>query len=168
VVSLEALHADLASAATTPNFVFITPNLCHDGHDAPCVNGEPGGLISADAFLRTWVPRIESSAAFRRDGLLVITFDESSAFSPEAGAACCNERALPGSSRPPGLVGPGGGRVGALLLSPFIAPGTVSSRPFNHYALLRAIAELFSVAPPGFAADPALPTLQSVIASATP
>ena len=27
-----------------PNYVFITPNLCHDGHDTPCVDGQPGGL----------------------------------------------------------------------------------------------------------------------------
>jgi hypothetical protein len=47
-VPLTGLQTDLASAATTPNLVFITPNLCHDGHDSPCADGEPGGLISAD------------------------------------------------------------------------------------------------------------------------
>ena len=31
----------------------------------------------------------------------------------------------------------GGGRVGAVLLSPFIKPGTVSATPYNHYALAR-------------------------------
>ena len=84
VVNLQKLPADLRRAATTPNFVFITPNLCHDGHDGAgtgvagrtCVDGEPGGLTSADAFLHTWVPRITASPAFRRDGLLIITFDE--------------------------------------------------------------------------------------------
>ena len=44
VVDLERLTLIFASARTTPNFVFISPNLCHDGHDAPCKNGEPGGL----------------------------------------------------------------------------------------------------------------------------
>ena len=38
------------------------PNLCHDGHDEPCANGEPGGLVSADAWLREWVPRITALA----------------------------------------------------------------------------------------------------------
>jgi len=47
----------------TPSF---TPNLCHDGHDTPCANGEPGGLVSADTWLRQWVPRIMRSPAFTR------------------------------------------------------------------------------------------------------
>ena len=67
VVSLDQLVSDLRDVRTTPNFAFITPNLCNDGHDAPCINGEPGGLISADAFLRVWVPRILASPAFRQE-----------------------------------------------------------------------------------------------------
>jgi hypothetical protein len=51
VVPLDGLAADLATVKKTPNFVYITPNLCHDGHDQPCVDGEPGGLVSADQFL---------------------------------------------------------------------------------------------------------------------
>ncbi|MGH7690869.1 MAG: alkaline phosphatase family protein, partial [Gemmatimonadaceae bacterium] len=58
VVPLSALTADLGSAATTPNYAFIAPSLCHDGHNKPCKNGEPGGLVSADRFLAEWVPRI--------------------------------------------------------------------------------------------------------------
>jgi Phosphoesterase family len=51
VVNLAALKDDLRLAATTPNYVFITPNLCHDGHDGGCAGDkEPGGLASADAF----------------------------------------------------------------------------------------------------------------------
>ncbi len=60
VVNLNALTHDLARERTTPNFVFITPNLCNDGHDGDgtgaagkaCANGQPGGLTSADAFLQ--------------------------------------------------------------------------------------------------------------------
>src|SRR5580658_332618 len=33
VVNLERLTADLATVSNTPNYVFITPNLCDDGHD---------------------------------------------------------------------------------------------------------------------------------------
>ena len=51
-VDLAALKTDLASAATTPNLSMVTPNLCHGGHDAPCVDGEPGGLASADEWLK--------------------------------------------------------------------------------------------------------------------
>jgi phosphatidylinositol-3-phosphatase len=159
VVELGGLRQDLTHASTTPNFVFITPNLCHDGHDAPCVDGEPGGLVSADAFLREWVPRILGSEAYRRDGLLIVTFDESAALGSEAVAACCGEVASPNSAYPPGLGGPGGGRIGAVVLSPWVHGGTVSSEPYNHYALLRTLAELFGVPPLGLAAAPGLHVL---------
>ena len=42
----------------------------------PCQDGRPGGLVSADAFFATWVPKILASPAYRADGMLVITFDE--------------------------------------------------------------------------------------------
>ncbi len=84
VVNLNHLTNDLTRVSTTPNYVFITPNLCNDGHDGSgtgaagktCANGAPGGLTSADAFLQTWVPKIMTSPAYREDGLLIITFDE--------------------------------------------------------------------------------------------
>ena len=139
VVPLDVLQRDLRQAKTTPNLAFITPDLCHDGHDAPCLNGEPGGLISADAFLKTWVPRIVDSPAFRRDGLLIITFDEGT-----DGKACCDEQKLPGGPAP-GQYGPGGGRIGAVLISPFIRPGTVSQLPYNHYSTLRSIEHWFGL-----------------------
>ena len=35
-VPLTALPGDLSRVETTPQYAFITPNLCEDGHDAPC------------------------------------------------------------------------------------------------------------------------------------
>jgi hypothetical protein len=156
VVPLDDLARDLHTLETTPNFTFITPNLCHDGHDGPCVDGEPGGLVSSDEFLRKWVPVITASAAFRRDGLLIVTFDESSALGKDMAGACCNEQPLPGARFPPGLVGPGGGRIGAVVLSPFIEPGTRSDVPYNHYSLLATVEAIFGLPPLGYAADRAL------------
>ena len=118
VINLDHLGADLSTKSTTPNLVFITPNLCNDGHDgdgigtkgAGCANGEPGGLTSADAFLRTWVPRILDSSAYKEDGLLIITFDEGNFIVNESrnaspgqvtaeivfpGRACCDQRPGP-------------------------------------------------------------------------
>jgi hypothetical protein len=128
------LATDLASVARTPRFSFITPNLCNDGHDFPCTN-QPGGasaLADVDAFLETWVPKITGSPAFRKNGLLEIIFDEASSSEAES---CCEEMPGPGSPLP-GVTGPGGGRVGAILISPLIKPGTVSSSPYNHYSSL--------------------------------
>jgi hypothetical protein len=150
VVALSQLPADLSTASKTASYSFITPNLCNDGHDSPCANGQPGGLPQADRFLQTWVPRITGSPAFGRDGLLIITFDEASG---SDASACCGEIPGPGSPSP-GIFGPGGGRVGAVLLSPFIAPGTVSQTAYNHYTMLGSIENLFGLAHLGEAGLP--------------
>jgi hypothetical protein len=137
------LATDLKSARTTPDFSFITPNLCNDGHDYPCTN-QPGGasaLADIDTFLETWVPKITSSPAFRKNGLLEITFDESDGPQSDS-SSCCGETAGPDSPLP-GITGPGGGKIGAVLLSPFIKPGTVSTTPYNHYSSLATWESLF-------------------------
>ncbi len=166
VVNLGHLARDLKSVATTANYTFITPNLCNDGHDAHCVDGRRGGLVAINAFLRKWVPLITSSPAFHSDGLLVITFDESDHAGAEGAAACCGERPLPGAVYPPGMSGPGGGRIGALVLSPFVRAGTVSQEQYNHYSLLRTVAMLFALPPLGYAADPDLRTFGADVFSA--
>jgi hypothetical protein len=179
VVNLAALTADLQQIATTPNFAFITPNLCNDGHDHPCVDGQPGGLVSADGFLKAYVPKILASPAFRQDGLLIVTFDESDidyAENPSPGketikgdaSACCREQRgpniAPGATvfgvpdNGPGIIGPGGGRVGAVLVSPYIKPGTVSKMPYNHYAMLRSIEDFFGLGHLGYAGQKGLQT----------
>ena len=154
IVSLNELKVDLRRIVTTPNYSFITPNLCNDGHDLRCVDGKAGGLAGIDGFLRKWVPLITRSPAFRKDGLLIITFDESDGVAADAYDACCNEKPLPGDPDRPGFQGPGGGRIGAVLLSPYIRPGTKSTVPYNHYSLLRSVEDIFDVGHLGYAADP--------------
>ena len=151
VVGLDALARDLTTVETTPAYSYITPNLCNDGHDDPCVDGRPGGLVAADAWLRAWMPRILQSPAFRQDGMLVITFDEAE----DDARTCCGSPAPPNVVRA-GIIGPGGGRVGALVLSPFVAPGTTSRVPYNHYSLLCSVEDVFGLARLGYAAHPAL------------
>jgi phosphatidylinositol-3-phosphatase len=131
------LATDLKKISTTPAFSFITPNLCDDGHDYPCTNQASGAsaLADIDTFLQTWVPLITNSPAFKKNGLLEITFDESDGPQSDA-SACCGEQPGPGDSPLPGITGPGGGLIGAVLESPFIAPGTVSATPYNHYSSL--------------------------------
>jgi hypothetical protein len=152
VVPLTKLEDALRSASRTPNFTFIVPNLCHDGHDRPCQNGEPGSLESANTFLQHWVPRIMSSPAYKADGLLIINFDE--ALSIDA-ASCCRQPTGPNTTKP-GVNGPGGGRTGAVLLSRFIRPGTVSNVPYNHYSLLRTVEDVFKLPHLGYAGRPGL------------
>jgi hypothetical protein len=179
VVNLNRLPQDLSSEQSTPNFVFITPNLCNDGHDAPCKNGQPGGLVSADAFLQKWIPLIQASKAYQHDGLIVITFDEgglSVGPNPNApgilvsapGLFCCNQQPGPNlapfpqaTAIAPGVAlafqSYGGDRTGTVLLSQFLKPGTVSNTPFNHYSLLKTLEDIFDTdAHLGFAGAPGL------------
>jgi len=149
VKPLAALTSDLKQTSTTRSLTYITPDLCHDAHDARCADGGPGGLGAADSWLRTWIPRILRSPAFQADGVLVITADESEGVREDS-RACCGEGAGPNAAQP-GIDGPGGGRVGALVISPFVAPGTTSARAYNHYSLLGSIEDLFGLPRLGYA-----------------
>jgi hypothetical protein len=158
-VPLTELQPDLSSASGTPSYSLIVPNLCDDGHDAPCVDGRPGGLRSADAFLRTWVPRITRSRAYNAGGLLIVAFDESDGTDA---SACCGEPQFPNTPNNGGeFPGRGGGHVGAVMLSPYIDPGTVDHVQYNHFSLLRSVEDLFGLGHLGYAAQPGLRALGS-------
>jgi acid phosphatase len=63
------LSTDLASAATTPSYAWITPNLIDDMHD--------GTVAQGDTWLSQNVPAILNSPAFTtQHSLLMITWDE--------------------------------------------------------------------------------------------
>ncbi len=153
-VALDALAADLKSAKRTPNLSFITPGLCNDGHDAKCPDGSPGGLVAANAWLEQWVPKILASPAFKKDGLLIVTFDEA-----EIGGdatACCNTPTYPNVTAGSVTGGPGGGRIGAVLVSPFIKPGSTNDTPYNHFAMLCSLEDIFGLKHLGYAGQPGL------------
>jgi hypothetical protein len=99
--------------------------------------------------MRQWVPRILHSPAFRKNGVLVITADESEGVREDS-RACCGEGVEPNAGQP-GIEGPGGGRIGALVLSRYVAPGTVSDHAYNHYSLLASIEDLFGLPRLGYA-----------------
>jgi len=164
------LKTDLRSVASTPNFSFITPNLCDDGHDSPCANGGPGGLKSINTFLQKWIPMILDSPAYRQDGLIIINFDEggsgmiqqtgSGELVTVYGASCCQQQEGPNlDAKYPVVMSKtshgriitkktlsfGGDRTGALLLSRYIRPGTVSEVPYNHYSLLKSLEQIFGI-----------------------
>jgi phosphatidylinositol-3-phosphatase len=164
VVDFTRLATDLKSVATTPNLAYITPNVCHDGHDAPCVDKEPGGLVSADRFLAAEVPKILASPAYKADGMLVITLDEAALSSA---AACCHTPPAPNAAQP-GLGGPGGGLIGTLLLSSRVRGGTTDATPYNHYALLCSIEDMFALKHLGFAGAPGLACFGKDVYDASP
>jgi photosystem II stability/assembly factor-like uncharacterized protein len=137
-VSLQPLAGDLERVVTTPNFSVITPNMTSDAHDTP---SSEGSIRWTDNWLRQVIPLITSSPAYRQDGMIIITTDEAGL--PES-TSCCGE--IPGPNSPdPGIGGPGGGMVGAVIVSPFVRPGTITDTPYNHYSLLRSLEDAFGI-----------------------
>lgn len=180
-VSLDQLSPDLAKAETTPTLSYILPNTCHDGSATPCAAEQPAGLLPADEFLKRIVPEILASPAYELEGgLIAITFDQA----PQEGEAadsssCCATPEYPNLPAPaaspepatPGPVKPsgGGGQVGMLLISPYVAPGTVDeSGYYNHFSLLRSVEELLGLEPLGYAAEPALAGFDSSVYDRSP
>jgi hypothetical protein len=94
VVGLDQLSFDDGAKDTAPSLAYIVPNRCHDGADTPCAPGQPAGLAASDAFLKSLVPQIEGSAAYRDGGLIAITFDQAPQDGPDGDAgSCCDQPA---------------------------------------------------------------------------
>jgi hypothetical protein len=66
------LASDLASG-NVPRYVFITPNLCNDMHDA-CGGNSVG---HGDTWLSKELPHIFASSAYTSGGVVLVTWDES-------------------------------------------------------------------------------------------
>jgi phosphatidylinositol-3-phosphatase len=123
------LSGDLSTDAL-PNFSFVTPDTCHDGHDNPCSNGSTGGLVSADAWLQSNVPPLLSYLNGHH-GLLIVTFDEAANTDV---SGCCHGG--PGGQRGEG------GLVGLLALGPGVKAGQVVHTQYDHASLLRTVEDL--------------------------
>ena len=72
VVPFSQMNTDLDSATTTPNFAFISPDLCNDMHDCTIATGD--GWLSKYASVI-----LESKAFTSQNSLLIITWDEGTA-----------------------------------------------------------------------------------------
>ncbi len=86
-VALTQLSKDLKSASSTPSLSYIVADACDDGSDAPCTLHAKAGLGPAERFLRSVVPEIKRSPAYKAGGLIVITFDEAPQVGPNADPA---------------------------------------------------------------------------------
>jgi acid phosphatase len=98
-----------------PNYSFIVPNLCNDGHDCP--------LSAADIWLQTNIGPLLASQQFQQDGLLIITFDE----------------ARDSDTRN------GGGRVPWVAISAKTKRGYQSAAFYQHQSTLRLVCEAFGL-----------------------
>jgi phospholipase C len=136
---LSALTPLLAGpAAAVPRFVWVTPSMCHSGHDcSPSVAG---------TWLAGFVAQVTSSSAFRAGGLLVVTWDEGggdSGLDPSSGA----------------ITSGGGGQVLTLVVAPGAPAGRVLPGPYDHYSLLRTVEDALGLPHLGQAAAPAVQPL---------
>jgi hypothetical protein len=134
----DELATDLADH-TLAQYNFITPNLCHDGHEgiSPCDPLESkDNTLRGDTWLKENVPLITESDEYKDRGALFIIWDEaedSGTFSD--------------------------GPIGIFLLSPFAkGRGKKEYQNFIHYdhsSTLKTLQELFAVEPLlGAAGDP--------------
>jgi hypothetical protein len=102
---------------TVAQYVFITPNLCDDGHDSCAPVSDP--IRQTDNWLAANIPAILNSAAYQSGGALFITWDEG--------------------------VG-GDGPIGMIVLSASAKGGGYSNTiHYTHGSLLRTVEEIFGV-----------------------
>ncbi len=106
---------------TVPNYVFISPNLCNDGHNPCAPLNDP--IAQTDIWLQTNLPMLLNSQAYKNAGAIFITWDEA-----EGNA--------------------GDGPLGMIVLSPFAkGNGYSNTVHYTHGSLLRTVQEIFGVSP---------------------
>ncbi len=102
-------------------YTFITPNMIHDGHDAP--------LDSAVAWLRGFLTPVLADSAAMRNTVIAVTFDESA-----------NTLAGRLEKRP--------NRVFTVLLGgPVRSDSAAAAAPNSHFTMLRTVEVNFGLAP---------------------
>lgn len=141
VLPLTLLGVGTATAGTTTTGTTTT---------GAATTGNAQHAIKLPPIKHVWVIELENEGYPQ-------TFGDPAA-DPYLAKTCCGETLGKSASHPnvakPGMNGPGGGRVGAVLLSPFIKPGTVSTVDYNHYSMLRSFEDLFGLSHLGDAAMP--------------
>ena len=101
-----------------PSFSLVIPNLDHDAHDKP--------LRVADEWLKENFCDLLADAEFKRDVILIVTFDENGARWP--------------------YLKRHDNKVYAALWGDHVIPGKVET-VYDHYDLLRTIEAIFDLTP---------------------
>jgi acid phosphatase len=136
IVPLGRLAADEQGGAL-PQFVWISPNLCHDMHDCDPATG--------DRFLAATLPRLLGALGPR--GLLILTWDEGSTDN-----GCCKLAS--------------GGHVVTILAGGLARAGATLRTPTDHYSVLQTIEDLLGLSRIGGAACACTPSLAPLLAPA--
>jgi hypothetical protein len=123
-------------STSAPDFVWITPNLCDDGHDV-CTSG--GETPQIDAWLSATLPSVLSSSWFAANGTVIITMDNG-----------------------PLTTGVGGTIPLTVISANAQGHGNVATVG-NHFGTLRTIQEAYGLPLLAAAADPANGDLSALL-----
>ncbi|HEY2513296.1 MAG TPA: alkaline phosphatase family protein [Polyangiaceae bacterium] len=152
VVPFTQLDADLAAAASTPNFVWISPDQCHDMHGVspdnaaavgiptcgyPASGLDHGAITLGDTFVNDTVTKIMAAPAWAEGSAIVIVWDEDD-YTGYTG--CCGS--------PTGADGGtlGGAKVPAIVITSKAGAGHVTQADaLNHYSLLATIETIWGL-----------------------
>jgi phosphatidylinositol-3-phosphatase len=98
-----------------PDFSFIAPDIMDDAHN--------GTLAQADAWLKQNIAPLIGSAAFQKNGLLLITFDEAEDTDTTHG----------------------GGHVAMVVVGPKVKTGSQSTAFYQHQSLLKTVTNYLGI-----------------------
>ncbi len=138
LVPFPEFAADWASHRL-PAYSFVVPNLIHDGHNNPRTRkrascGDRESLQGADRWLEENIGPVVESEEFRRDGLLMVVFDEGCEHSRED------------NRRGPQQESGGGGRIAVVFFGAHLpAEGCVTDVVVHHESALRLALEALGV-----------------------
>jgi hypothetical protein len=117
VIPYTKLSTDLTSGSVA-QYNFISPNLCDDMH-TDCGTGD--AIKQGDDWLKVQIPMIMASNAYKNDGAIFITWDESE-----------------GGEFP----------IGMIVLSPLAkGNGYQSTTKYYHSSMVRTVQEVFGLTP---------------------
>jgi hypothetical protein len=114
LVPFPQFAADL-NAGQLPDFSFVVPNLDDDAHN--------GTLAQADSWLQTNISPLINSAAFQKNGLLLIVFDEADTSDSTNG----------------------GGHVAMVAVGPLVKHAAQSAVLYQHESLLKTVTNYLGI-----------------------
>jgi hypothetical protein len=116
IIPLSSLSSDLAHG-NLADFIWVTPNLCHDMHDCSVSTG--------DQWLKGFLPQIFHAPGWE-NSVLFLLWDEGGST-----AGCCQIA--------------NGGHIPMLLISPLSKPEFASSINYDHASVLLTIEEAWGL-----------------------
>ncbi len=146
----EAEFARDAAAGTLPAYSFIEPRYFTDqaARKVPNDQHPPHDVAEGEALIAGVYNALRSGPGWRNT-LLIVTYDEHGG---------CYDHVMPPAATPPGGPAPDGFafdrfgvRVPALIVSPYVRPGSVlrprGPTPFDHTSIIATLRALFGFAP---------------------